>query len=109
MGSKYDRLGTTAEKIRKYRRILTVAYCRRFSGRYHIGKLDALIVDTEDADWMAIKQLDLQRYQPRIVYFEYDHLPNREPALCLRHFRAGGYRVYLDERGHENFLALRCG
>ncbi len=76
--------------------------------QHNIEKIDLMVVDTEGADWMVVRQLDLLKYQPRIVYFEFYHLSEYEQWAAAMHFRNHGYRVFIDrENSGENFMAVR--
>jgi len=75
---------------------------------HQISKLDLMVVDAEGADWMIVRQLPLDEYQPRIVYFEYYHLSSYEKIACAAHFSNHGYSIYLDQNCSANFLAVRA-
>jgi FkbM family methyltransferase len=110
MGGKYERLiNATAENIRHYTRVLTVPCCRleTLLRRHQLRRIDLLVVDAEGADWMIVRQFPFDRYKPRLIYFEYDHLPDRERAACVKHLRTLGYHIRLDEVRNENLLAMR--
>lgn len=72
----------------------------------NIQKIDVFIVDTEGADWMITRQLDLKAYRPRLVYIEYNHLSSYEQIACANHFHNHGYRIFIEENVRENFLAI---
>ncbi|RME97751.1 MAG: FkbM family methyltransferase [Bacteroidetes bacterium] len=42
--------------------------------RYAIERIDVLHIDAEGYDWKILQQLDLQRFQPFFILFEYSHL-----------------------------------
>lgn len=70
--------------------------------------IDLFVIDTEGADWAVARQLPLHKFQPRVVYLEYNHLSPYEQTACASHFRNHGYRIYLEESKKENFLAVRA-
>jgi FkbM family methyltransferase len=51
--------------------------------KHTINHIDLLHIDTEGADWEILKSLDLQRYQPKIILFEFKLLNelDRQEAL----------------------------
>ena len=71
----------------------------------HIRDYTHIIIDTEGADWMVVRQLDLEHYRPRLVYLEYVHLSPYEQIACANHFRNHGYRIYLDKNA-DNFMGV---
>lgn len=52
--------------------------------KHEIDVLDALMIDAEGYDWKILKQLDINRYHPRIIYFEHIHLDRRETDEALK-------------------------
>ncbi len=46
--------------------------------KYSIEKIDLLHIDTEGHDWSILSQLDLDRYRPSIILFEWKHLSSEE-------------------------------
>lgn len=93
----------------QYRRTLEVP-CLTLSTllkQEQVEKIDAFIVDTEGADWMVTRQLDLDLWQPRLVYIEYDHITMYEKIACANHFINHGYRIFVEKASCANFLAIR--
>jgi FkbM family methyltransferase len=98
----------TQKIINAYKRTLTVPCLRlpTLLRKYNVQKIDLLMIDTEGADWMIARQLPLEKYRPRLVYLEYDHLQNCERTACIRHLQKAGYRVRLDQRRQELLAEL---
>ncbi|MEM6735300.1 MAG: FkbM family methyltransferase [Bacteroidota bacterium] len=65
--------------------------------------LDALLIDAEGYDWKILRQLNLHRYSPRIIYFEHTHLESSEKTEALNQL---GDLYYLFEFG-INFLCIK--
>jgi len=59
--------------------------------RNRIDHIDLLHIDTEGADWMVLKQLELDRYAPRVILIEHKHLQPEERTKMV-HFLSGNYR-----------------
>jgi len=107
MGSK-QRTAEFEKALEPYKRIFNVP-CFRLKTvlqENSVGHIDALIVDTEGADWMVVRQLPLEQIRPRVVYLEYNHLSAYEQTACANHFRNHGYRIYIEEPKPDNFLAV---
>lgn len=88
---------------------MEVACCRlkTLLAVHKVTAIDLLVVDAEGADWMIARQLDLELFQPRMVYLEYYHLPAYEKTACAAHFSNHGYAIYLDKDRGANFLAVK--
>jgi FkbM family methyltransferase len=48
--------------------------------RHQVQEIDILHIDAEGYDWKILAQLDLQRYRPDFILFEYHHLSPEEQA-----------------------------
>jgi FkbM family methyltransferase len=72
--------------------------------KHHVKHLDVLHIDAEGADWMILQQLNLQKYLPLVIVFEYKHLSSadRQAAVC---FLDGFYNV--EDLGADFFCALK--
>ncbi|HTL28019.1 MAG TPA: FkbM family methyltransferase [Tepidisphaeraceae bacterium] len=60
--------------------------------RNDIRSIDLLHIDTEGHDWLILRQLDLSRYQPTVIFFEHVHLDAQQKAAA-RQFLAPHYEV----------------
>lgn len=69
-----------------------------------ITTLDLVMIDTEGADWMIAQQLDLSRYQPKLICLEHSSLTDGDKRDCLNHFVHAGYNAALCQEDKENFL-----
>ena len=68
------------KRIEKYIDTLEVK-CMTLQQLFNKNKLesiDALVIDAEGYDWKILKQLDLNKYQPRLIYFEKLNLEESE-------------------------------
>lgn len=72
-----------------------------------IVRIDLLICDVEGADWMVLQQLDLSRYRPQVIFFEYDVLTPDELAACVKHFGDAGYIAKIETPPGQNMLLFR--
>ena len=50
--------------------------------KHCITGFDVLHIDTEGYDWHVLSQVDLYKYQPRIILYEYKCLPTEEKTLA---------------------------
>jgi FkbM family methyltransferase len=66
--------------------------------------IDVLQVDTEGADDLVIYACAIQTTQPRLIYFEADHLPGHRTRDLVAYLRGLGYFVILDGL---NWLAIK--
>ena len=73
-------------------------------GRHQVEHIDLVMIDTEGADWMIAKQIDLGRYRPRLICLEHTSLPDGDKLACIAHFMQNGYRGFLCQEDPENFL-----
>jgi hypothetical protein len=61
--------------------------------RHGIGKIDLVQIDAEGYDFQALKQIDLDRFSPRVIRFEWTNLPPEEQAAALDLLGGAGYRT----------------
>lgn len=72
--------------------------------QHHVTKIDLFICDTEGADGMVLNQLDLQRYRPSLVFFEYDIMPAAELTALINKFQAAGYTAKVEAPPGQNMI-----
>lgn len=60
--------------------------------RHEVSKIDVLHIDTEGYDWKILRQLDLRKYCPKLILFEYKHLQEAERLAALA-FLQPAYRI----------------
>jgi FkbM family methyltransferase len=53
--------------------------------KHKIIDFDILHIDVEGYDWQVLGQVDLTRYQPKIILFEHKCLSGQEKELALEH------------------------
>jgi FkbM family methyltransferase len=81
--------------------------CRRLQGLLDentVTAIDLVMIDVEGADLLVAKQIDLNRYHPSIVCFEYAHLKMEDMRECCAHFLAHGYALALCAEDEQNIL-----
>lgn len=94
--------------LEKHRRTLTVPCCTldTLLREQTIERVDALVIDTEGADWMILQQFPIARYRPRIIFLEVVHLTPQEMQACFIYLMQAGYSLRVDP-SRENVLAER--
>ena len=69
---------------------------------YEINHFDALLLDAEGYDWLILKQLDLEKHRPKIIFFEQTHLNSKDVQDFWNIF-SEKYAIY---RFTINFLCI---
>lgn len=72
---------------------------------YALSRIDMVVIDAEGADWMILRQFDLQRFRPRLILFEFYNLPNQEGIAALAHLTSHGYQTFISSN-RADVLAL---
>jgi len=72
----------------------------------HIHRIDALVIDAEGSDWMILRQLDFDRFQPKLIYFEFCNLPNYERSAAMALLSSRHYRIFISV-SRSDVLAVR--
>jgi len=62
--------------------------------QYDIQKIDIVVTDVEGGDWMVLRQLDLRRYRPAMIHFEFFNLPEEDKSASLHWLAGHGYRLF---------------
>jgi len=87
--------------------------------KHHITKIDLLIIDAEGYDWNILSQLDLDKFKPQIISFEYFDLPEAEKQQAIS-FLKNDYYIFsfridfccikkeLISQKHLNLLQSKC-
>jgi FkbM family methyltransferase len=73
----------------------TVESALRAAGFAHV---DLIQIDAEGFDWPIIRSIDFTRLRPRILRFEYRHMPVRDADACLAFLADRGYRFIFENR-----------
>lgn len=73
----------------------TVESAMRAAGLSHV---DFIQIDAEGYDWPIIRSIDFSRLRPRILRFEYHHMPAADADACLLHLASHGYRFIVESR-----------
>lgn len=58
-----------------------------------VTRLDVILIDTEGYDFEILRQVDFDRYRPRLVIYEQKHLSPAEKKQALRLLESHGYSV----------------
>lgn len=74
-------------------------------GMFGIEKIDVIMIDTEGYDYEALKQIDIQRFQPSLVIYEHTHLDNTAKSASKELLKSLGYDVY--NSYDMNYVAVR--
>ena len=61
--------------------------------RHALDKVDLLHIDTEGADYKILSQLNLDRYHPRVILYEWKHLSEEEYKQSIQ-FLLGSYVLF---------------
>ncbi len=75
-----------------------------FLEQHGITEIHVMMIDTEGADWMIARQLDLDRFRPSLVCLEYHHLSGDDMRDCCAKFLKHGYQFALCQEDNENLL-----
>lgn len=76
--------------------------------KYGVTRIDLFMCDVEGADWMVLKQLDLQQFKPQVIMFEYDVMTQGELNACLKHFQDAGYTAKKERPPGQNMVLFRA-
>lgn len=79
----------------------TVASALRAAG---LDSVDMIQIDAEGYDWPIIRSIDFTRIRPRVLRFEYRHLPDADADECIAHLASYGYRFILES---HDIIAVR--
>jgi FkbM family methyltransferase len=69
-------------------------------------RADLIQIDAEGYDWPIIRSIDFARLRPRILRFEYRHMPARDADACLSFLASHGYRFMVERL---DIIALVAG
>jgi FkbM family methyltransferase len=79
----------------------TVESALRVAG---FANVDLIQIDAEGYDWPIIRSIDFTRIRPRMIRFEYRHMPDPDADACLDHLASHGYRFILES---NDIIAIR--
>ena len=65
----------------------------RLLSRHDINHIDLIMIDTEGFDYKILSSIDLKKYNPKMIVFEYEWLTNHEIKQAKRQLWDAGYRV----------------
>jgi FkbM family methyltransferase len=60
--------------------------------QHEVSQIDVLHIDTEGYDWKILRQLNLKKFRPKLILFEYKHLQEAE-RLAAMAFLKPAYRI----------------
>lgn len=89
LGSEFDR-----PTVEKYGRMITVPCItlETLFNKHNISKFEILKIDAEGNDFKIINQLDLKKYQPKIIRCEWINLSESEQQILIQKFKENNYR-----------------
>jgi len=61
--------------------------------KYNIKQLDWLVIDTESYDYQVLKSINLDKYQPKIIIYEYVHLSKEDFSQIENMLKKHEYNV----------------
>ncbi len=67
--------------------------------QHAVSRIDVLHIDTEGYDWKILQQLNLKRFRPKVILFEYKHLQENEHLAALAFLRSAYKVTNLDISG----------
>lgn len=70
---------------------------------YNVERIDVLQIDAEGFDYHVLKQLDFDRYRPKVINMEIVNIPKAERTAAKRMLDAAGY-LYV--KGGYDLLAV---
>ena len=88
LGSEGDK--PTVEKYGEYITVPCITPEELFS-RNNINSFDIISIDTEGHDFLILKNIDLQKYSPRVVRIEYCNLTDEEKRESVEYLANNGY------------------
>ena len=59
-----------------------------------IQKIDLIHIDVEGYDWIVLSQLDVKKFQPKIILYEHKHLTAHEKKESLEFLKKHAYSVF---------------
>jgi FkbM family methyltransferase len=71
--------------------------------RQQVHRIDVLLIDTEGYDWQVLRQLDLSRYSPFIIFFEHKFLSPEDKAASREFLSA----YDITDLGHDYLCQRR--
>jgi FkbM family methyltransferase len=101
MAASFDREHLRRHGIPDEEIIAQPVACHTVTSALGVGRLeraDLIQIDAEGYDWRIIRSIDFARIQPRILRFEYRHIPPREADECLSFLAERGYRFLVESR-----------
>lgn len=79
----------------------TIESALRIAG---LANVDLIQIDAEGYDWPIIRSMDFMHIKPRLLRFEYRHMPDADADACLTHLASHGYRFILES---HDIIAVR--
>ena len=66
--------------------------------KHHVEAIDALILDTESYDHELIRSIDWNRFKPRLIVFEHQHMDDDTARSTYALLESQGYSVFRSRR-----------
>ena len=61
--------------------------------KHKVKKIDLLQIDTEGFDFEIIKQINFKKLRPKMIFFEYKHLSEKDKKKCKKILEQEGYKL----------------
>ncbi|MBI2638882.1 FkbM family methyltransferase [Candidatus Peregrinibacteria bacterium] len=69
--------------------------------KYHVTKIDLLVMDTEGYDYTLLQHFDFSYIRPIMILYEHKHMSEKEEKTCRLLLEENGYR--LEKQGRNTF------
>jgi FkbM family methyltransferase len=107
MAASFDRHHLRKHGILEHDIVAQPVACHTVESALRVGGLanvELIQIDAEGYDWPIIRSIDFTRIRPRMIRFEYRHMPDVDADACLAHLASHGYRFILES---NDIIAVR--
>jgi FkbM family methyltransferase len=107
MAASFDRQHLRKHGISDHDIVAQPVSCHTVESALCVGgfaNVDLIQIDAEGYDWPIIRSIDFTRIRPRMIRFEYRHMPDADADACLAHLASHGYRFILES---NDIIAVR--
>jgi FkbM family methyltransferase len=107
MSASFDRKHLRKHSILDQDIVVQPVPCHTIESALRVAGLtnvDLIQIDAEGYDWPIIRSMDFKHVKPRILRFEYRHMPDGDADACLAHLALHGYRFILES---HDIIAVR--
>jgi len=71
--------------------------------KHNVERIDLLLIDADSFDYMILKQLNFDQYQPKLIIYEHKHLTELEEKTAKQLLTTANYTI---KTSTENTIAL---